>query len=272
VKSSNQLKARIRNLSTAKNVNAEIILRSFMMERFLERVSLSVWKDSFILKGGILVAKIVGIESRTTMDMDATINDSALTSPRIAAILDEILRVPVDDGVSLMLTNIEEIRDEAEYPGWRASINALLDKTRQTLKVDITTGDAVTPREEDFHLMFEERTITLMTYTLETVLAEKVETIMSRSVANTRMRDFYDVYILTTTQSYNQDLFKADLEKTAARRHTTDQMTDMNRVIRILADSSVMSDLWRRYQKRNNYAMPVTWSMAIAALTRLIAQ
>ena len=271
MKTSTQLKALIRNLSKAKNVEAEIILRNFMLERFLERISLSEYKDSFVLKGGMLIAAIVGIDTRTTMDMDATIKGRTLAQSEIAEFIENILRIPIDDGVSFSLLGIEEIREEADYPGYRASIEAVLDKTRQTLKVDITTGDFVTPRENEysFRLMFEDREINIMAYNLETVLAEKFETIITRGITTTRMRDFYDIYILTTTQTYDSDIFKAALKKTVGKRGTTEQMADIKGVIQIITDNPIMIDLWKRYQKKFTYAADVSWEMAIDALTNL---
>ena len=161
MKTSTQLKALVRNLSKAKNVEAEIILRNFMLERFLERVSVSDYRDSFILKGGMLIAAMVGIDTRTTMDMDATIKGKTLSQSEVSVFIENILRIPIDDGVSFTLRGIEEIREEADYPGYRASIKAILDKIRQTLKVDITMGDFVTPGEIEysFRLMFEDRAI-----------------------------------------------------------------------------------------------------------------
>jgi hypothetical protein len=272
VKTSTQLKALARNLSKAKNVEAEIILRNFMLERFLERVSLSVHKDSFILKGGMLIAAMVGIDTRTTMDMDATIKGKTLSQTEIATIISDILNIPVDDGVAFSLRGIEEIREEADYPGFRASIDAVLDKTRQTLKVDVTPGDFVTPREVEysFRLMFEDRAISIMAYNLETILAEKFETIITRGVTTTRMRDFYDIYILTTTQTFDAETFKAALKKTVDKRGTTEQMADIAGVIRMIADNSIMIDLWRRYQTKFTYATDVSWDMTIDALKRLV--
>ena len=199
MKTSTQLKALVRNLSRKSNVGAEILLRNFMLERFLERIAVSDYRCNFILKGGMLIAAIVGIDTRTTMDMDATIKAQTLTASEITAIVEEILRTPIDDGVEFTLRGIEEIHEEADYPGYRVSIAAVLDKTRQMLKVDITIGDFVTPREIEysFKLMFEDRTISILAYNLETVLAEKFETVVTRGVTNTRMRDFYDIYILT---------------------------------------------------------------------------
>ncbi len=171
---STQLKALIGNLSKEKNVQAEIILRNFMLERLLERISLSPFRDKFILKGGMLVAAMVGIDTQSTMDMDATIRGISFTEEDLEEALKAILAYPVDDGVIMSINGFENIRDESEYPGIRVSIEALLDKTRQIMKVDITTDDIITPREIEysFRLLFENRSISILAYNLETVLAE----------------------------------------------------------------------------------------------------
>jgi len=271
VKTSTQLKALVRNLSKAKNVEAEIILRNYMLERFLERISISEYKDSFILKGGMLIAAMVGVDTRTTMDMDATIKGKTLSQSEVSTLIENILLVPIDDGVFFTLRGIEEIREEAKYPGYRASIEAVLDKTRQTIKVDIATGDYVTPREIEysFRLMFEDRTISILAYNLETVLAEKFETIITRSITTSRMRDFYDIYILTNTQPFAPEIFKAALSKTVEKRGTSEQMADIHGVIQTIANSPIMIDLWQRYQMKYSYAADVTWDMAIDALSKL---
>ena len=271
MKTSTQLKALVRNLSKAKNVEAEIILRNFILERFLERISLSEYKNSFILKGGMLIAAMVGIDTRTTMDMDATIKGKTLSKSEVSTLVENVLLVQIDDGVSLTLRRIEEIREEADYPSYRASIEAVMDKTRQTFKVDITTGDFVTPREVEysFRLMFEDRTISVLAYSLETVLSEKFETIITRSVTTSRMRDFYDIYILTYTQHFDSGIFKAALSKTVEKRGTSEQMAGIQGVIQAIADSTIMIELWQRYQKKYNYAAGVSWEMAIDALKKL---
>ncbi len=255
MKTSTQLKALVRNLSKKSNVEAEILLRNFMLEQFLERIAISEYKKNFILKGGMLIAALVGIDTRTTMDMDATITGQMLTALEITAIVEEILRTPIDDGVEFTLRKIEEIREEADYPGYRVSIEAVLDKTRQTLKVDITTGDFVTPREIEysFNLMFEDRTISILAYNLETVLAEKFVTVVTRGIINTRMRDFYDIYILTTTQSFDDVIFRAALKKTVEKRGTYEQMTDLADAITTVEESPVMIDLWEKYRKKYTY-------------------
>jgi len=252
MKTSTQLKALVRNLSRQKNVEAEIILRNYMLERLLERISVSEYRENFILKGGMLVAAMVGIDTRSTMDMDATIKGQVLDDAEIRRIFNAILSIDINDNVTMTLKNIAEIRDESEYPGIRVSIEGILDKTRQVLKVDVTTGDFITPKEinYEFSLMFENRTIRIKAYNLETVLAEKIETLIVRGTTNTRMRDFYDIYILTTMQAdnINMDNFVSALVATAKKRESILQLQNNGRkVIKIIENSSIMQDLWKRY-------------------------
>lgn len=194
-----------------------------------------------------------------------------MSEPEITTIMENILNLSIDDGVTLNLKGIEEIREEADYPGYRVSIEALFDKTRQTLKVDITTGDFVTPREIEysFKLLFEDRAIRIMAYNLETVLAEKFETIITRGVTNTRMRDFYDIYILTTTQSFDDAIFFQALEKTVLKRGTIEQMSNPPEVIHTIATNELMMSLWQRYQKKYSYAGDISWEMVVRAISDL---
>lgn len=267
MKTSTQLKALVRNQSKAKNVEAEVILRNFM----LERIVISKYKSSFILKGGMLITAMVGIATRTTMDLDATIKGQTLSENDLASMLSDILSIPIDDSVVFTLRDIEEIREGSDYPGYRVSIEAILDKTRQTLKVDITTGDFVTPREIEYgyRLMFENRSISIMAYNVETVLAEKFETIITRGTTNTRMRDFYDIHILASTQSFDANTFRAALKKTVEKRNTLQQMADPEGVIQKVADSAMMIDLWQRYRKKYGYASGVTWMTVISSVKGL---
>ena len=252
-------------------MQTEILLRRFMLERFLERIAHSSYRHHFILKGGILIAAMIGIAERTTMDMDATLKGRTLNASEITAIIEKILSIPMNDGVSLTMHGIEKIREEADYPGFRISIGARLDKTRQMLKIDITTGDFVTPREivYPFKLMFEDRSIDIMAYNVEMILAEKFETIITRSTANTRMRDFYDIYILTVSHPFDPEIFRTALQNTAERRGTSAQMTEMDAIMHTVAGSPQMHDLWRRYQSKYSYATNVTWEMATAAIVKL---
>lgn len=277
MKTSTQLKALIRNLAKEKSVQAEIILRNFMLERLLERISLSEYSDKFILKGGMLVAAMVGIDTRSTMDMDATIKGIALTEEELEKALNVILNVPVDDGVLMKLNGFENIRDESEYPGIRVSIEAVLDKTRQTIKVDITTGDIITPKEMEysFKLLFDERSIRILAYNLETVLAEKLETILSRSIASTRMRDYYDLYILTTLRESDiqWDLFVAAFKRTAEKRDTYNQLLESgSENMKAIESSDALLGLWHRYQNKNSYASDLNWEDAIVSVKQLYSK
>ena len=202
-----QLKDLIRNMSKKKSADAQILMRNYMMERFLERISLSEYKNQFILKGGMLVAAMVGLDARATMDLDATIKGTNVSVEDVEMIISQIISIPLDDGVSFRVKRISEIMEEADYPGVRVSMETKFDGVITPLKIDISTGDVITPREikYKFNLMLEDRTIEVWAYNLETVLAEKLETVVSRNVTNTRMRDFYDIYI------FLQDLTKEEI-------------------------------------------------------------
>ncbi len=274
MKTSTQLKALIRNLSKKKSVQAEIILRNFMLERLLERISLSSFRDKFILKGGMLIAAMVGIDTRSTLDMDATIKGIAFSEEALGEAMRVILSSPIEDGVEMTMKGFENIRDDSEYPGIRVSIEAVLDRTRQVMRVDVTTGDKITPRavEYSFKLLFENRSISILAYNLETVLAEKLETILSRSTASTRMRDYYDVYILTTLRrpDINWDLFSEAFKNTAEKRGSLSRLleTGQERMGEI-EQSQILSDLWCRYQQKNSYAADLTWAQAIISVKEL---
>ena len=166
--SSTQLKALIRNMSKDKKINAQILLRNYMLERLLERIAVSKYRDEFILKGGMLVAAMVGIDTRSTMDMDATIKGQAVNKDNIENILNEIVALDIGDNVKMSLKAIEEIRDEAEYPGLRASIQTEFDGITNMLKLDMTTGDIIVPKEitYEFKLMFEDRILKVKAYNI----------------------------------------------------------------------------------------------------------
>ena len=216
-----QIKSLIRNMAKEKNINAQILLRNYMLERLLERISKSKYKDNFVLKGGMLVASMVGIDTRSTIDLDATLKNFPLTKKIISA-FENVLSTDINDNITIELLNVMEIREEADYHGFRLSLLGKVDESRIPLKVDITTGDKITPRaiKYSFKLLLEDRNIEILAYNLETVLAEKLESIISRATENTRMRDFYDIYILTKLQSQNIDLelFKQALKATAGNR------------------------------------------------------
>jgi len=274
MKTSRQLNALIRNMAKDKCINAQIILRNFMLERLLERISLSPYRENLILKGGMLVAAMVGLDTRATMDMDTTLTGYPLTEESVRSVFADILAIPVEDHVALTLKKLEEIHDEAEYSGIRVTLEMLLDETRQTLKVDITTGDPITPAAVDysFRLLFEDRSIQIKAYNLETVLAEKLETIFSRSTANTRMRDFYDVYVLwhTRRSDINLSILKEAFERTVRKRESDFLLRGgIPESAEALSGSKEMKELWTRYQKKYTYADDIAWEDAVAAAKEL---
>lgn len=268
--SSTQLKALIRNMSKDKKINAQILLRNYMLERLLERISVSKYRDEFILKGGMLVAAMVGIDTRSTMDMDATIKGQAVNKDNIENILNEIVALDIGDNVKMSLKAIEEIRDEAEYPGLRASIQTEFDGITNMLKLDMTTGDMIVPKEitYEFKLMFEDRILKVKAYNIETVLAEKIETIITRSTANTRMRDYYDVYIIMTMYKdlVNNDLLNDAIIKVSENRDTTYVLKDKTTILKEIANSVQMQHRWERYQSKYSYAKEIQWNDIIIVL------
>ena len=270
-----QLKDLIRNLSKKKSADAQILMRNYMMERFLERISLSEYKNQFILKGGMLVAAMVGLDARATMDLDATIKDTNVSVEDVEMIISQIISIPLDDGVSFRIKRISEIMEEADYPGVRVSMETKFDGVITPLKIDISTGDIITPREikYNFNLMLENRTIEVWAYNLETVLAEKLETVISRNVTNTRMRDFYDIYILQKLygEQLSKDVLWDALVATAKKRETLEQIEteDIDEVFDEIQSSSVMENLWKAYQRNYSYSADIPWHTIMKSIRTL---
>lgn len=271
IHSSKQLKDLIRNLSKEVGIEAHVLIRKYMMERFLERVSSSKYNGSFILKGGMLVAAFVGVEARATMDIDTTIKDIPVTIVDMERTITEISNIDLEDNVKFRIKKVSEIMDEAEYSGIRFSMDAVLDGAVIPLKIDISTGDVITPREVaySYKLMFEDRTIPIMTYPIETVLAEKLETVISRSITNTRMRDFYDIHILLKSQNINADILALALERTAKKRGNFNLLENAESVLKIVKSDEDMKRLWNIYQKKFKYAGEYTWDEVIHSVREL---
>lgn len=273
IKTAKQLKDLIRNLSREKSADAQILMRNYMMERFLERISLSEYRDKFILKGGMLVAVKVGMDACSTMDLDAAIKGANVNVEDIENLISAIVTAPIDDGVKFQLKSISEIMDEAEYPGIRVSMNTIFDGVVTPLKIDISKGDTITPKEvrHSFKLMLEDRSIDIWAYNLETVLAEKLETIITRTTTNTRMRDFYDIYILeqlygdTLNPKVLHDALLATAHKRGSERHL-DQTEEVFAEVEI---NLVMQKLWEAYRKKFSYASDLEWNAIMGAIRRL---
>ena len=271
IHSSKQLKDLIRNLSKEVGIEAHVLIRKYMMERFLERVSSSKYNGSFILKGGMLVAAFVGVEARATMDIDTTIKGIPVTMVDMERTITEISNIDLEDNVKFRIKKVSEIMDEAEYTGIRFSMDAVLDGAVIPLKIDISTGDVITPREMaySYKLMFEDRTIPIMTYPIETVLAEKLETVISRSITNTRMRDFYDIHILLKSQNIDADILALALERTAKKRGNFNLLENAESVLKVVKSDEDMKRLWDIYQKKFKYAGEYTWDEVIHSVREL---
>ena len=270
-----QLKDLIRNLSKKKSADAQILMRNYMMERFLERISLSEYKNQFILKGGMLVAAMVGLDARATMDLDATIKGTNVSVEDVEMIISKIISIPLNDGVLFRIKRISEIMEEADYPGVRVSMETKFDGVITPLKIDISTGDIITPREikYNFNLMLKNRTIEVWAYNLETVLAEKLETVISRNVTNTRMRDFYDIYILQKLygEQLSKDVLWDALVATAKKRETLEQIEteDIDEISDEIQSSSVMENLWKAYQRNYSYSADIPWHTIMKSIRTL---
>ncbi len=270
IKTAKQLKDLIRNLSKKKSADAQILMRNYMMERFLERISLSEYRDKFILKGGMLVAAMVGLDARSTMDLDATVKGINVNVDGVADLIAGIVSVPIDDGVTFRVNKVSEIMDETEYPGVRVNMTTVFDGVVTPLKIDISTGDAITPREVrySFKLMLEDRSIDIWAYNLETVLAEKLETIITRATTNTRIRDFYDIYILEQLHgnTLNAQILHDALLATARKRETEVHLAEAREVFDEVEDSPVMQQLWTAYRKKFSYAADMDWNVVMKAV------
>ena len=270
MRNSMQLKAFIKKLAEEKGIMPQAVLQNYMLERLLERISMSSYRERFILKGGMLIAAMVGLDSRTTMDMDATLKGMKLTEDTVLTACNEIFSVELDDGVSFELVRIEQIREDDIYGGYRAFINAIYEKLRVALKIDLTTGDRITPKEirYRFSLMFDDREIDIFAYNLETVLAEKYETIIRRSTLNTRIRDYYDIYILTTfqTQNIDIDLLQKAIESTSIKRESSALLENAKNTIDDIRNDEEMQRRWKLYQRDFKYAEDIEWADIIKAI------
>ena len=246
----------------------------FYFERILERISISNYRGQIILKGGLLLTSIIGDEERTTKDMDATLKGIPLTKNDVEKVFNEIFNIDINDGVSFQIISIKNIRLEDEYGGFRLKILSKLDNNKTYITVELTTGDVITPREMkyNYNSIFEDKKIPIMSYTLETVLSEKFQTIVTRGLLNTRLKDFYDVYILINTKMNDlskDNLIKA-IENTFKRRETNIDIERFNEVIKDLSDDNNMNNLWNEYVSKNPYAKDIKYEDTIKAINEII--
>lgn len=261
IRTSTQLKAKVRNLSAGDNDRAKLLIRNYVMERFLERIALSQYRNNFILKGGMLVAAVVGLEARATMDIDTTVKSLPLTMEDARKVVEDVIQVDVPDGVSFRITRVMDIMEGHDYPGIRFMLEATLDKLKQAIKIDISTGDVITPRavEYSYKLMFEDRSISIWTYNLETLLAEKLETIMARETANTRMRDFYDIHVLMEQPVDYQVLHNAFMA-TSEKRQSQEKVESFDSILAEVQADDTMRAMWDKYREDNSFVGDLSWA------------
>ena len=273
MKSATAVKAKIKNKAGGSSDKSQIILRIYLMERLLERVSLSKYRDNFVLKGGLLVSSLVGVDMCSTMDVDTTVKSLPMNKKSVQKILEEIMAIEVEDGVSFRISKVQDIMEGHEYEGLRFMIECSMDRLKQTIKIDISTGDEITPGAIEYKLplIIEDRSIDLWAYNLETILAEKLETLMVRGEANTRMRDFYDIHVLIQqdTVTVDRDTLKAAFYATCKNRGSTEQIGTINDVITKIAGDETMKQQWDNYRKTNYYVGTLEWDDVIGSAEKL---
>ena len=266
-----KLKGKIKSIAAKNNADARLLMRIYMMDRFLERLALSPYRDNFIIKGGILVTSMVGVAMRSTMDIDASIRNLNLSAEDARKTVAEIAEIPLDDGVSFKIKRVSDIMDNFEYPGIRLELDALMGGMVTPIKIDISTGDIITPRETEYtyRLMIEDREINLWAYNLETVLAEKLQTILAMDVFNTRMRDIYDVYTLKKLHGNEIDdqVFNEAFKATARKRNSTFER--IGHRLENIAASTELQNLWKQYQGKYAYAADISFESVMDSVKAL---
>ena len=255
IKDRDSLKAKVSNLSKKTNIPNKYLIQNFMFEALLKRISVSKYKDKFIIKGGLLLSSIFGVDLRSTMDLDTTIKGLSLDRGTITQAIKEIINIDLDDNIKLEIENIKDIRGEDLYQGFEVNLKAEFDWLKTNLMIDITTGDVITYKEIEFkyNTIFDNETINIMTYNYETIIAEKFESIISRNIDNTRMKDYYDLYMFVNLKwdDINKAVLRKAIINTSKVRETLDYIDDINRYIELISDDSRLKLLWDSY--KNNY-------------------
>ena len=274
MKNAMQLKAAISKMAKDKHIPAQLVMQNYMLERLLERISCSKYQGNFILKGGLLIASMVGLHSRATMDMDATIRNHPVNENSIKTMFEEIVSIPIDDDISFSFQGVGEIRKKDVYGGYRISLTANFPPMKVPLKLDITTGDKITPEaiEYSYPMMFSDDTLEIFAYNLETILAEKLETVLSRGDQNTRPRDYYDIFILSKLKGHeiDRDTLHKALSETAQKRNSGDLIPQYHSIMGQIVKSSAMQQHWKTYQRDYEYAGEVEFSSACETIIKIM--
>ena len=261
MKTSEQIKGAIRNISKKTGVNPNSLLQMCLFEGILEKLSKSKYSENFILKGGLLISSLIGVDMRSTMDMDTTIKGIPLNEVSITKILNEILAIKIDADIEYKLIKLSPIRQEDVYEDFCASISCIFGKINANLNIDITTGDVITPKEINYSYskILEEGTIPIMTYTIETILAEKFETVSSRNITTTRARDFYDLYMIYSIykDKIDKDILSKAIERTSKYRGSFETALQYKEIVELFRESEIPKELWKKYTQNNPYAKDV---------------
>ena len=276
IKNSMSLKAKINNIAKEEKISPQAVMQTYMLERLLERISISDYKDNFILKGGMLISSIVGIDSRSTMDMDTTIKGFKLDIENLTNILQTLINIDIDDNVKFKILDIDNIRADDDYGGLRIHLQANFDEMPVDLKIDVTTGDKITYGEINYtyNLLLEERSIEIWTYNVETIVAEKYETIIKRNILNTRIRDFYDLYMLThlDKQNISNKILVQAIKETSKHRESYNIINDKNTVEEVIISIKNDKDLkqqWNKYQKSCEYAKEIKYEQLVDSIVSI---
>ena len=269
-----QIKGRIKSVAKQNNADARTLMRIYMMERFLERLARSEYRDNFIIKGGILVTAMIGVAHRSTMDIDTSMKNLNLSAEDALRVVNQVKDIDLDDGVSFEVKDVSNIMDEMEYPGIRVTMNANVGRLITPLKIDISTGDVITPRAIEFNydLLLEDRSISLWSYNLETILAEKLQTVLARGILNTRMRDFYDIRMLLDIyeDKVNKAVLKDAFAATCKKRGTDHLQEQAEEIIKIIEADEQLQVLWRAYRKKYSYAADIDYVSVISGVRKLL--
>ena len=274
IKNRDSLKAKASNLSNKTNIPNKYLIQNFMFEALLKRISKSKYKDKFIIKGGLLLSSIFGVNLRSTMDLDTTIKGLPLDRKTITKVINDIISIEIDDNIKLEIENIKDIREEELYAGFNVNLKAEFDGLKTNLMIDITTGDVITYKEVEFkyNTLFDNEIINIMTYNYETILAEKFESIISRNIDNTRMKDYYDLYMFVNLKwnDINKDILKKAIINTAKNRETLDYIDDASKYIELISDDVRLKSLWNSYQNNYEYAKNISFEDTINAIKQVM--
>lgn len=271
----NSFKAKIKNISKDKGIPAQQVQQHYLIEQVLKLISTSSYRDSFIVKGGYLIGQMIGLDKRTTMDLDVTLKETEMSKENLIHIFEEIL-CSKTDGFSFSVDKLEPIRQDDEYGGFSLKLNATFDTLKEVVFIDITTGDKITPREITYSMtsIFTNESIKIWTYNLETVLAEKLETIISRGLASTRPRDRYDLFTLykLRKEEINLEVLKNALENTAEKRKSKDTIYNWEEQVRGIEISDYQKELWIRYQRQFKYAKDISFDNSVQVIREIMQQ